>query len=180
MSGDDSLALVEANLTVEEAAFVRYLVKDPELNLSDAARAAGYTGKHPHDFAARMLKSNSVAKAVALIHADRRTRHKDIRDGVIQALWQLATWDIKDLCDDGGGFLPPSELPDALRAAGKGVKMGKYGLEYTFVDRAQILALLLKHFGEVDRKEESKAETEEGVSVVWVTPETVKTEGFGK
>ena len=170
MSADDSLALINSSLTVEEAAFVRHLVTDPELNMSEAARHAGYKGADPHAFAARMMKSANVAKAIALIHADRRTRHRDIRDGVIQALWQLATWDIKDVVDESGNFLGPHELPDSLRAAVKGVKMGKFGLEYVFVDRAQILALLLRHFGEVDKVEDSKKETAEGVTVNWITP----------
>lgn len=158
-------------MTVQEAAFVKHLVQDPDLNMSAAARAAGYDGNNPSDFALRMLKSANVAKAMALIHADRRTRHKDIRDGVIQALWQLATWDIKDICDSDGVFLAPHELPDNLRAAVKGVKQGKFGLEYTFVDRAQILALLLKHFGDDEKKQEQKKDTEEGTTIVWVTPE---------
>lgn len=169
MAHDDSLTLYGADLSVEERRFIDSLVQDPEMNLAEAARQAGYDGPKASDYALRLLRRPAVAKALAAVHDDRRTRHKDIRDGCIQVLWQLATHDIKDLMRSGQ-LLPPDELPASVRSAVKGVKFGKFGWEYTLVDRAAILQLLLKHFGETDKKEAETAPTAEGTTVIFEVP----------
>lgn len=159
----DALALAAASLTAQERRFVEALTADPEWNLSAAARTAGYGDPKAAD---RIMRSQAVVRYIAAIQADQRTRLRDIRDQVIQSLWQLAAgWDIAGLVEeveevdpDTGETrtatvtIPPNRLPPGLRAAVKSVKRDKHGFyEYTFCDRATILGLLLKHFGEVDK-----------------------------
>lgn len=165
---DDSLALaeVEAGITAEERRFVDAILADQEMNVSAGARAAGVDPATGF----RWLKKGPVRAYMSRALAERRERYKDIRDGVIQALWQLATYDIAEAVDEdesfldrlpetlddalafiaGGRLKPPHKLPPTLRAAVKSVKFGKFGWEYTFADRAQILLALAKHFGDID------------------------------
>lgn len=169
MSPDDSLALLEAELSGEELKFVHHLVMSESWNMSDAARAAGFEGSKPAEFAVRLMQREPVRRAIQLIQADRRTRYRDVRDGAIQALWLMATHDIKDLAR-AGQLLPPDELPAGIRCAIKGVKYGKQGWEYQLVDRVAVLSLLMKHFEQTDNLEKEKSETAEGVTVVFETP----------
>lgn len=144
----DAIALISKQLEPAEKAFVDILVQDEQFNIARAAKEAGFEGASAGD---RLLKKQAVQRYLVAIQADRRERHRDIRDQVIQALWQLASgWDVGAVVDEKGEPLPPDKLPPALRAAVKGAKMGRNGWEYIFVDRATILALLLRHFGETD------------------------------
>lgn len=144
----DAIALISRQLEPAEKAFVDFLVQDEEFNISRAAKAAGFEGASAGD---RLLKKQTVQRYLVAIQADRRERHRDIRDQVIQALWQLASgWDMGAMVDERGEVMPPDRLPPALRAAVKGAKVGKHGWEYLFVDRAMILQILLRHFGESD------------------------------
>lgn len=169
-TADDSLALLEAGLTAQERQFVHTLVSSEDWNLAAAARAAGYEGSSPSDFAVRLMRGEKVRRCLALIQADRRERHKDVRDSAIQMLWMLATHDIKDLAK-AGELLPPDELPAGIRCAIKGVKFTKNGWEYTLIDRTVVLSMLLKHFELGDQAEGKKAETQEGVTIEMVTPQ---------
>ena len=157
----DAIALISKQLEPAEKAFVDFLVQDEEFNIARAARAAGFEGANAGD---RLLRKQAVQRYLVAIQADRRERHREIRDQVIQALWQLASgWDVAALVGDVQVYdpitnetttrreaLPPDRLPPALRAAIKGAKVGKNGWEYIFVDRAAILTILLRHFGESD------------------------------
>lgn len=173
MDSHDALALASTDLSPQEKAFVDHLAADPDFSVADAARSVGYVTK-PGEAGARMLKKQAVIRYLAAIQSERRERHIDIRDQCIQALWQLAAgWDVKDLMGDvarkdpetgawieSHGMLPPDKLPAPLRAAIKGVKRSRDGSwEYTFVDKAQILTLLLRHFGDEDRARGKTPET---------------------
>ncbi len=161
---EDSLAVLEGALTGQELKFVQSLTSDPEFSLSNAARSAGFLVK-PDKAAERLLKNQAVVRYLAAIQQDQRIRLRDIRDGVLQTLWQLAAgWDIAELVGqveetDADGVpqtvtraLSPDKLPAGLRAAVKEVKRDRFGgWEYKFVDRSTILGLLLKHFGEADK-----------------------------
>lgn len=182
MDSDDALALVTAQLSPQEKVFVDTFTADVNQSLSNAVRAAGFavTAKNQSEFGARLLKKASVQRYLAHVYAERRERHRDIRDGCLQALWQLAAgWDVKDIMGQVSrvdpetkekiterGFLPPDELPAPLRAAIKSVKFTqKSGYEYQFVDKAQILLLLLKHFGDSDRLKHDNTTAEAKVTV---------------
>lgn len=166
----DALALLSAQLTPQERAFADAFVADPQMSLAGAVRAAGYPvpDSRASSYGESLMKRAPVQKYIAWIHAERRDRHRDIRDGCLQALWGLASgWDIKDLIgsvsviveDEEGNkrsveernCLPPDELPPLLRAAVKEVSFNKGRWSYKFVDKSQILMLLLKHFGELDK-----------------------------
>jgi hypothetical protein len=150
---EDSLALLAAPLTSQERRFVEALTSDPEWSLAAAARAAGYADPKAAD---RIMRSQAVVRYIAAIQSDQRNRLRDIRDNVVATLWQLASgFDIAGLVEENEAgeivTLPPNRLPPTLRAAVKSVKCNKGVWEYQFVDRAAVLGLLLKHFGETDR-----------------------------
>ena len=167
---NDALALLSAHLSPQEKVFCDTFVSDPSLSIAGAVRAAGFavTDSRATAFGESLLKKQAVQRYLAYIHAERLERHRDIRDGCLQALWVLASaWDIKDLIghttviveDEEGnkrtidekGCLPPDELPPSLRAAVKEVSFNKGRWSYKFVDKTQILMLLLKHFGDLDK-----------------------------
>lgn len=165
-SNNDALALLTAQLQPQERAFVEHFVSSEQPSIAESVRAAGYAidPKRATSFGENLLRKAPVQRLIALIHAERRERHRDIRDGCLQALWQLAAgWDLKDLIgsittvnEDGEevlerGMLAPDQLPAALRAAVKEVSFSKGRWSYKLVDKASILMLLLKHFGELDR-----------------------------
>jgi hypothetical protein len=161
----DALAVVAAGLKPQEKAFADHWVSDPKMSIAGAVRAAGYavSDKSANHIGEGILRQDSVQRYIAAIFAERRERHRDIRDGCLQALWQLACgWDIKDLIgtfkiEEEGviretkGCLPPDELPAPLRAAIKSVTFQRGRWSYTFVDKSQILMLILRHFGELDK-----------------------------
>lgn len=161
----DALALLASPLEPQEKAFADHWVSDPKMNMAAAVRAAGFavSDKAASNVGEAILRKEPVQRYIAAIFAERRERHRDIRDGCLQALWQLACgWDIKDLIgtfeiEEEGviretkGCLPPDELPAPLRAAIKSVTFQKGRWSYTFCDKAQILMLILKHFGELDK-----------------------------
>jgi hypothetical protein len=162
----DDLAIITADLKPQERAFCDHFLSDPNMSIAAAVRAAGYSvsDRGAAAFGEGILKNRPVQRYIAWVHAERRDRHRDIRDGCLQALWQLAAgWDIKDLIGQlttkdseygeiqERGVLPPDELPAPLRAAIKSVNFAKGRWSYTFVDKSQILMLLLKHFGELDK-----------------------------
>jgi len=166
------LALLEARLKPEQRQFVHSLVAGEEWDYAKAARAAGYEGSDPKAFALRVMKDPLVTRCLALIQADRRERYKDVRDGAIQFLWQLSVFDVKDLAKRGE-LLPPDQLPDGIRCAIKEVKKNQRGeWEYKLVDRTTVLQMLLKHFELTDNVERGKAETKEGVTVVFTNPDS--------
>lgn len=181
---EDALALVSAGLTGQERQFVEALTSDPEFSLSNAARAAGFTVK-PDKAAERLLKNQAVVRYLAAIQQDQRERNRDIRDGVLQTLWQLAAgWDIGELvaevdeeAENGQTkrvtrALSPDKLPPGLRAAVKEVKRDRFGgWEYKMVDRSTVLGLLLKHFGEADKARAGAADAPIAAKVVVHYPE---------
>ncbi len=95
-----------------------------------------------------VLQREHVRRALGIgMLTEKRERFKEIRDGVVQALWQLASYDVADLVDETGRMHADlRKIPPQLRCAIKGYKMGRYGAEYTFVDRAAILTTLANIF----------------------------------
>ncbi len=178
---DDSLALIQAREAIEphERVLIDAMCVDEEMRVSEGERVAGLD----QGVGYRLLKKDSVRKYLSLTLADRRERHREIRDKVIQTLWALACYDIADAIEPeedfdrypesldgalgmlaGGRLKPPHKLPPTLRAAIKSVKHGKHGWEYTFVDRTQILLALMDHFGDSDAARAN--EPNEGRTVV--------------
>lgn len=169
---NDSLTLsaAESEITAEQRRALDAILADDELRPSAGATAIN----RPVSVIKRWLQTQSVRNYLGAALAERRARHADVRDRVIQALYGLATYDIADAIDtspppvgpadldddlhlalskmsSGGRLRPPHELPPALRAAVKKVKHTRWGWEYEFVDRSAILLALLRHFGDIDK-----------------------------
>lgn len=179
---------MRAAVSPKERAFVEAFYTDPNMSIAAAVTAAGFgiSPKGASAFGENLLHKPTVQRLIGQMFASARDRTQDIRDGTVQALWLLATgWDIKDLVgdvptpdeDDEGkvaferGLLAPDQLPAALRAAIKEVSFVKGRWAYKLVDKSAILAQLLKHFADQDKRNASAepppAEPTEPSVVVW-------------
>ncbi len=146
---DDTLALIQADtgLTPVERLFADTLLSDPDMSVQVAADAAGLS----RQAGTQLLKVPRVRAYLSSALQTRRERFADIRDAVIQGLYSLATYDIAHAIGPDGMSLSPDKLPDKIRNAVKSARLGRYGWEYTFVDRSTIQMQLARHFGDGDK-----------------------------
>jgi hypothetical protein len=154
-------ALTKSSLSVLEQKVVNAFITDPELSPRNVAISLDL----PISAVLEVLKRSEVRKAVGLgFLTEQKDRYQQVRDGVVLALWQMATHDIKDMFNESGAPLHVKDMPAQLRASIKGYKMGKYGPEFQFTDKAQIMLALLAHFGKIDKAgDDSK---EDGITYV--------------
>ncbi len=128
-------------LSAQEKQLVEAFVASPNLSLKEAAEKCGLDQKS----AKLVLARENVRRSVGLaLLSERKERLAEIRDHVVNALWQVTHFDPKDLFDDQGRIKPVKDMPPNARAAIKGVKHGKYGLELVLVDRTTIQLELVK------------------------------------
>lgn len=162
MSDHDSVAaLLRTTIPDHQFRFVEALLADPDLDLHRTCKAIGIS----FELGRRWLQNDRVRDCLGQLVRQRAARHADIRDGVIVALWAIATADPRKAWTKNGTQLQPHELPDELAAAlisAKPVmsKDGPTGLwTYTFSDKSKILLDLLRHFGDIaaGRKDVSEA-----------------------
>lgn len=155
-------ATKKSELSAQETQIVNAWLSDPELSPASVAQRLSM------DVATvlSVLRRESVRRAMALgLLTEKNDRLKEVRDGVVLSLWQMATYDLADLFDEEGTPRHIQAMPPAMRSAIKGYKMGKYGPEFTFVDKSAILLSMLQHLSKVEQqKSEDK---EEGVSVIF-------------
>jgi phage terminase small subunit len=84
-------------LTDKQRRFVdEYLI---DLNATQAAIRAGYSGKTANEQAARLLANVSVAAAIQRAQEKRSTRTQITQDMVLQKWWDLANVDANDLVE---------------------------------------------------------------------------------
>ncbi len=141
-------------LSPQEKALVDALIAQPDLSVKKAAESAGLHIKTALD----VYKRENVRRAVGLaLLTEKKERLGEIRRQIIDILWQTANFDLRDFFDEKGGFRAVKDMPPANRAAVKGIKQGRYGLELVLVDRTALQLELLKvvdkaigHAGEVD------------------------------
>lgn len=82
-------------LTPKQARFVdEYLI---DLNATQAATRAGYSGKTANEQGARLLANASVTAAITARQAERSERTEITQDRVLEELWAIATADPNEL-----------------------------------------------------------------------------------
>lgn len=114
-----------------------------------------------------VLKRMEVRRAIGFgLLTESKDQQKAAKNHVLMALLQLAHWDPIDIFDELGKPKPIAEWPASMRAAVKGWKQGKYGPEFTFVDRAQIFQTLLQYFTRYGNKAEDGDDKTRTVLVV--------------
>ncbi len=128
-----------ARVSPQEEQFAASFIRNPDL--SEVARELNLSLKTAREY----LKRPEVRKAIGLaLLTERRDRLEEVRDFLLQELHQLSNFDLKDLYDEYGNLRTIPEMPDSVRCAIKGVKQGRYGMELTFYDAANIKIELLR------------------------------------
>jgi hypothetical protein len=128
-------------LSAQEKQLVDAFVGSPNLSAQEAADKIGLATRTAID----VLKRDNVRRAVGLaLLTEKKERLSEIRDHLVDALYQITTFDPADLFESDGSIRLVKDMPANLRAAIKGVKHGKYGLELVLVDRTHIQLELLK------------------------------------
>lgn len=104
--------------------------------------------------AKKLFNRPDVKKAVSDQIVAKGIRALGTDDCIVAETIRLATYDISDICDDYGNFLPPHKLPKSIsKAITKVKKVTKTDpegnvivtYEYTFANKAPFANLLFKH-----------------------------------
>lgn len=102
------------SLSPKQAKFVsEYLV---DLNATQAAVRAGYSGKTAYSQGQRLLKHVEVAASVSKAQASRAERTEITADRVLAELAKIGFADVRKLFTPGGNLLPPSDMDDDTAA----------------------------------------------------------------
>jgi phage terminase small subunit len=146
-----------------------YLV---DLNVSRAARAAGYVGtgpRYPSEMGCRLLKRPDVRAAVAARKATQVEQADLTAVAVLDQLRALSMLDMREFFDEDGTLKPPSQwTADMGRSVAsfdvvkRNVTSGDGKVDDVFrvrlVDKVRSLEMLAKHFGLlIDRVDHSGA-----------------------
>jgi len=107
------------NLTARQSRFVAEYLLD--LNATQAAVRAGYSGRTAESTGPRLLGKMNVAEAVRAAMEKRERRTGITQDRVLQELARIAFFDIRTLYREDGSLKKPSELDDDAAAALAGV-----------------------------------------------------------
>ncbi|KGM50652.1 terminase small subunit [Pseudooceanicola atlanticus] len=101
------------SLTAKQARFVEeYLI---DLNATQAAIRAGYSGKTAAAVGHENLRKPKIAEAIASAKGERSDRTKIDSDWVLKRLADEADADMADLYDDNGNLKPVHEWPAIWR-----------------------------------------------------------------
>ena len=156
-------AAFESKLSAQEKQIIEAWLACGDMSPATVAQQLGMAPAAVLD----VLKRAEVRRAIGFgMLTETKDQHKAAKNHVLMALLQLAHWDIKDIFDAEGKALPIQQWPASMRAAVKGWKQGKYGPEYTFVDRAQIFQTLLQYFTKYANKNEDGAEADDRTVLV--------------
>lgn len=147
-----------------QRAFVGEYLATADLNATEAARRAGYSGASAA--AAKLMKNTSVRKAIREGMRRRGERLEIKADRVLQELARIAFRDPIDLCDENGQVCLDDlrEIPEnarrtieAIKTRVRTVRGGESGdsdgsgqdveVEMRFAPKIAALELLMKHLG---------------------------------
>lgn len=144
------------DLTPKQKVFVDCLLASPSLSKTQAARQAGYAD--PRRSAFQVYRLPAVKNAVEVAVSARHQRIKIEADEVIGQLWDLLNADALEVFDDSESGLHLRDLAKVsspVRRSIASLKVeekasGSRLTEITFVDRAKLVELLMKHLGMLD------------------------------
>lgn len=147
-------------LNDREARFVVEYLKD--LNITRAAKAAGYSKKTAAAQGSRLLKNVDVAAAVQAGQAKRLERVELKGEDILRELLRIATSDLGQAYDENGDLKAIHDIPEDVRRAIAGIEVDVIGtgdkedgtgtpLGFTkkvkLWDKLRAAELLLKHLG---------------------------------
>ncbi len=143
-------------LTSQQDLFCHEYIKDR--NGTQAAIRAKYSVKTANEQAARLLAKASVRYKINRLIEVQLKRIDLTADFIIKELLKLATFDLQDIYDAEGSFLPIEDMPETVRKAiasieveelfdGKGKNKERigYAKKIKFWNKGQALELLGKH-----------------------------------
>jgi hypothetical protein len=167
MKRDDATLMITSPLSAQERQVVETFLGNGNLSTESTATLLDL----PRDAVRSILREHHVSQAMALsLLATDKDRVTQLRDSALTALWHLANWDPKDAFGPDGLLLRVYEMPVEIRRAIRGFKMGRYGLELQFVDKAAIMMYLAKHLTALSQAADSAGE-EKTVLEVYPTEE---------
>lgn len=102
-------------LSQRQRRFVEELLQDPNMNLTQAAKRAGY--KTASEMGSVNLKKPHVIAYLDKLIAERNERVDINIDRVLKEITAMAYVDPKDLMDESGNFLPIDQMPEHARRA---------------------------------------------------------------
>lgn len=141
-----------ARLTEKQKRFVdEYLI---DLNATQAAIRAGYSGKTAGRIAIELLNKTHISDLVRERMINRGKRTEITQDRVLQELASIGFADISDYASViSSGLLatvrltPTADIPQEKRAAIAGIKEGANGVEVKLNDKVKALELIGRHLG---------------------------------
>lgn len=156
-------------LTAKQERFVEeYLV---DLNATQAAIRAGYSGKTARSQGQRMLTNDDIQAGIQKAKEERSKRVEITQDRVVAELAKIAFADRGAFARVAqGGHAVELTDTDALtedqRAALAGVEETKFGIKVSTYDKVRALELLGRHLGMFDGKRQENGEEDAGTGVV--------------
>lgn len=149
-------------LTAKQERFVQeYLI---DLNATQAAIRAGYSGKGAEVRGSELLRNRKVAEAVQAAMAAREQRTHITQDRVLQELARIAFFDIRRLYNSDGTLKRPDQWDEETAAALSGIDVVEMGGGEDHVplftkkakvfDKTSALTLAMRHLGMLKDKVE--------------------------
>lgn len=146
-----------AKFTDKQRRFVQEYLKD--LNATQAAKRAGYSGKTAYSIGQRLLKNVEIKQAIEK-GLDRQQRQAEItQDRVLQELAAIAFASGADYASIISGVVmmnDTEELTEEQKAAIVSIKQTKEGVEVKLADKMRALELLAKHLGLLQAQEKQE------------------------
>lgn len=112
-----------AKLNDKQRRFAEEYIVD--LNATQAAIRAGYSKSTAKQQGSRLLTNDDLQQYVAELKAQRSKRVQIDADYVLKRLFQLESFDLRDMYDAQGRLLPPEEWPEGAGQVISGVKVSK-------------------------------------------------------
>lgn len=138
----------KSKLTPKQEMFCQEFIVD--LNATQAAIRAGYSKKSATTIAAQNLTKHYIADRIDELIQERARKLELSQEEIVRILVETVKLDITEIITVGPRSVrikASKEWSDAHRRNVQSVKMGKNGVEITFLDKASALDKLMRHLG---------------------------------
>lgn len=130
-------------------------------NGTESAREAGYAASNASQAAVGLLARPDIQKRIQELMKDRLDNYRATADRITQELSAIAFTDMTKVLESLRGnkavFRDLQAIPLEVRAAIKGIKQTKEGVEVTFHDKIGAIEILAKHLGYFEAHNKQKA-----------------------
>ena len=174
-------------LTTRQLTFCdEYLI---DLNATQAAIRAGYSGPHVRKTASDLLAKPDISDEIAKRMQDRERRTEITQDKVLSELAKIAFFDIRKIVDASGRLLQIKELNDQTAGAIVSIDISKNGneefggneiLKLRFADKRAALVDIGKHLGMFKDKVEITGDGGGPINVTTVDPKKISTSALAE